>query len=110
MVPIKRDKHLAGVAQWTEHGLRTKGSQVRFPVRAHAWVADQVPGWGHAGGNQLMYLSHRCFSPSLSLFSPLKINKIFFKKIIKSSKLGLQTDLRQKQGTVDEKNGGFYGQ
>ena len=24
-------------------GLRTKGSPVRFPVRAHAWVAGQVP-------------------------------------------------------------------
>ena len=24
-------------------GLRTKGSQVRFPMRAHAWVVGQVP-------------------------------------------------------------------
>ena len=40
---------LAGVAQWIEGrpaGLRTKGSLVRFPVRAYAWVAGQVPGWG----------------------------------------------------------------
>ena len=26
-------------------GLRTKRSLVRFPVRAHAWVAGQVPSW-----------------------------------------------------------------
>ena len=26
--------------------LRTKGSLVRFPVRAHAWVSGQVPSWG----------------------------------------------------------------
>ena len=37
---------LAGVAQWIELGLRTKGSPVRFPVRAHAWVAGQVPSGG----------------------------------------------------------------
>ena len=27
-------------------GLRTKGSLVQFPVRAHAWVAGQVPSGG----------------------------------------------------------------
>ena len=27
-------------------GLRAKGSLVQFPVRAHAWVAGQVPRWG----------------------------------------------------------------
>ena len=37
---------LAGVAQWTEHGLRTKGLLVRFLVRAHAWVVGQVPNRG----------------------------------------------------------------
>ena len=26
--------------------LQTKGSPVQFPVRAHAWVAGQVPSWG----------------------------------------------------------------
>ena len=31
-------------------------SQVQFPVRAHTWVAGQVPSWGRARGNQLMYL------------------------------------------------------
>ena len=28
--------------------LQTKRSLVRFPVRAHAWVADLVPIWGRA--------------------------------------------------------------
>ena len=42
--PVKKYRlALAGVAQWIEHGLRTKGSLVRFPVKAHAWVAGQVP-------------------------------------------------------------------
>ena len=27
-------------------GLGIKGSQVRFPVRAHAWAAGQVPNRG----------------------------------------------------------------
>ena len=39
-------------------GLRTKGSPVRFPVRAHAWVSGQVPSRGPARGNHaLMFLS-----------------------------------------------------
>ena len=38
---------LAGVAQWIEHRLQTKGSPLRFPVRAHVWVAGQVPTRGH---------------------------------------------------------------
>ena len=29
--------------------LRSKGSQVRFPVRAHAWVSGQVPSGGCTG-------------------------------------------------------------
>ena len=37
---------LAGVAQWIELGLGTKGSLVRFTVRARAWVAGQVPRMG----------------------------------------------------------------
>ena len=49
---------LAGVAQWIECRLQTKGSPVRFPVRAHAWVSGQVPGGGHMRGNYtLMFLS-----------------------------------------------------
>ena len=62
---------LAGVAQWIESGLRTKGSPVRFPVRAHAWVAGQVPSGGHVRSNHtLMFLSL-----SFSLPSPLSKNK-----------------------------------
>ena len=53
--------------------LWTKRSLVRFPVRAHACVAGQVPSGGRARGNHtLMFLSL-----SLSFSSPLKINKIF---------------------------------
>ena len=32
-------------------GLRTKGSPVWFPVRAHAWVAGQVPSGGAQEAN-----------------------------------------------------------
>ena len=32
-------------------GLQTERSLVRFPVRAHAWVAGQAPTWGHVRGN-----------------------------------------------------------
>ena len=50
--------------------LRTKGLPVQFPVRAHAWVAGQVPSRGHVRGNHtLMFLS------SFSLPSPLSKNK-----------------------------------
>ena len=31
-------------------GLRTKGSPVQFPVRAHAWVVGQVPSIGCVRG------------------------------------------------------------
>ena len=52
-------------------GLRTKGSPVRFPVGAHAWVAVQVPSGGHVRGNRtLMFLSL-----SFSLPSSLSKNK-----------------------------------
>ena len=62
---------LAGVAQWIERGLQTRGLLVRFPVRAQAWVAGQVPSGGHVRGNHtLIFLS---LSPSLPL--SLKINK-----------------------------------
>ena len=44
------------------HGLRaglwSKRSLVWFPVRAHAWIVDQVPSWGHVRGNHtLMFFS-----------------------------------------------------
>ena len=58
---------LAGVAQWLSTSLKTKGSPVRFPVRAHAWVVGQVPSRGCMRGNHtLMFLSL-----SFSFSSPL---------------------------------------
>ena len=52
-------------------GLCTKGSLVRFPVRAHAWLAGQVLSGGHLRGNHtLMFLSL-----SFSFPSPLSKNK-----------------------------------
>ena len=67
----KKKNHLAGVAQWIERGLQSKGLPVRFPVRAHVWVAGQVPSGGHTRGNHtLIFLS---LSPSLPL--SLKINQ-----------------------------------
>ena len=57
--------------------LGTEKSPVQFPFRAHAWVAGQVPGWGHKRGNQWLFLTHQCFSSSLPPLLPLflKINK-----------------------------------
>ena len=37
---------LAGVAQWIECRLQTKGSQVGFPVMGYAWVCRPGPQWG----------------------------------------------------------------
>ena len=45
--------------------LWTKRSLVRFPVRAHAWVAGWVPSWGCGRGNRSMYLFLSLFLPSL---------------------------------------------
>ena len=59
---------LAGVAQWIERQPATERSLVLVPVRAHAWVAGQVTGWGHERGNRSMFLLHT--DPSLP-FSPL---------------------------------------
>ena len=62
---------LAGVAQWIEHGLQTKGLPVRFPVRAHAWVVGQVPSGGHMRVNHTLIF----LSLSFSLPSSLPKNK-----------------------------------
>ena len=51
--------------------LQTTGSLVRCPVRAHAWVAGQVPSKGCARGNNTLMF----FSLSFSLPSPLSKNK-----------------------------------
>ena len=40
----------------------------RFPVKAHTWVASQVPSWGCVRGNRSMYFSH--IDVSLPLFPP----------------------------------------
>ena len=49
-------------------GLGSKGSQVWFPVRGHAWIVDRAPSGGHMRGNHtLMFL----FLPP----SPLSKNK-----------------------------------
>ena len=45
-------------------GLGTERWLVWFPVRAHAWVVGQVPGWGRARGNQWMFLSLSFSLPS----------------------------------------------
>ena len=50
-------------------GLRTKGSLVQFPVRAHAWVVGQVPSRGRMRGN------HTLIFLSFSLPSSLSKNK-----------------------------------
>ena len=58
MKTIKNNLALAGVAQWIEHGLPTKGLPVQFPVRAQAWVADQVPSrWRTRGNHTLLFPS-----------------------------------------------------
>ena len=68
---------MAGVAQWTECQPVDHRPSVRLLVRAHPWVAGQVPSRGRARGKRiLMFLS---LSPSLPL--SLKINKKKFKKI-----------------------------
>ena len=52
--------------------LQTERSPVRFLVRAHAWVASQVPSSGCVSGNHtLLFVS---LSPSLPL--SLKISKM----------------------------------
>ena len=61
---------LAGVTQWIERGLQTKGLLVRFPVRAHAWVAGPRPQWGPHERQP-----HIDISLSFSLPSPLSENK-----------------------------------
>ena len=58
-------------------GLRTKGSPVQFPVRAHAWVAGQVPSRGNMRGNHTLMFLFLSFSLPLSLKI---IHKILKKK------------------------------
>ena len=68
---LKSSQTLAGVAQWIERGFVNQRVLVRFPVRAYAWVAGQIPSVGCTRGNHtLMFLS---LSPSLPC--SLKISK-----------------------------------
>ena len=46
---------------------QSERSPVRFPVRAHAWVAGQVPSGGCVGGNYTMMFFSLSLSPSLPL-------------------------------------------
>ena len=63
---------MAGVAQCIEYQPVNQRIADSIPVRAHAWVAGQVPRRELAGGNHtLMFLF---LVPFTSL---LKINKIF---------------------------------
>ena len=49
---------LAGVAQWIECQPGNRRFAGVIPGQAHAWAVGQVLSWGHARGNQLMYLTH----------------------------------------------------
>ena len=89
---IRKDKILPFVTTWTDlenimpsepwlvwfsglsASLWTKRSQVRFPVRAHAWVVGQVPGWQLTRDNHTLVFLFLSFS----IPSPLSKNK--FKK------------------------------
>ena len=51
---------------------QTEGSPVRFHIRALAWVADEVPGWG-ARERQVIDVFSSSFPPSHPL--SVKINK-----------------------------------
>ena len=64
-------------------GLRTKGLPVRFPLRAHAWVAVQVPsgGGGARGSHTLIFLSLSFSLPSPLPKSKLETFKIVFKNV-----------------------------
>ena len=72
LLPIENHRAaLAAAAQWIEHWPVSQRSPVQFPLRAHAWVAGQVPTQGHMRGTlTLMFLSL-----SFSLPSPLPENK-----------------------------------
>ena len=59
-------------------GRQTKGSLVQFPVKAHAWVAGQVPSGRHVRCNHTLMSLSLSLPPSLPLC--LKINKILKKK------------------------------
>ena len=62
-----REAALGDMAQWSEYQPENQRSLVQFPVRAHAWVAGQVPSRGHARGYQTLILLSLSFSLPFSL-------------------------------------------
>ena len=79
LIGIKNNNSaLAGIAQWIERELQTEGLLVRFPIRAHAWVAGPGPQWGPHEKQP-----HVDISLSFSLPSPLSKNK--YKKSLKKN-------------------------
>ena len=54
-------------------GLRSERSPGPFLVRAHGWVAGQIPSWGHVRGDQSVSLS--CTDVSLPFSLTLFKNK-----------------------------------
>ena len=63
--------------------LQTKGSPVRFPVRAHAWVVGQVPSRGHVRGNHTLMFSYLLSLPSLKIHTlNLKKKKFHSTKLL----------------------------
>ena len=77
---------LAGVAQWIKCCLQTKGLQVQFQVRAHAWVSGQVPDWGHVKSNTLSFLSFSL--PRLITVSPSDILSTIQAETLNSIRIG----------------------
>ena len=67
-------------------GLRSKGWLVRFPVRACAWVAGQVPSKECARGNHTIMFLSLFFSPP----SHLKIKKVNYFLITNSFVFGIK--------------------
>ena len=67
---LKSKCTLVAVAQWIECQLQTKKALVRFPVRAHAWVAGRREATDQCISCTLMFLSF-----SFSLPFPLSKNK-----------------------------------
>ena len=73
--------------------LRSKGSLVRFPVRAYAWIAVQVPSWGCWRGNHILIF----LSLSFSLLSPLSKNRYISKYLKKRNANFLKKEKKNQQ-------------
>ena len=65
---------LASDAQFVGHCPTKERKLVQFLVRAGTWVADPVPGWGCALGNQSMLLLPISISLPLSSSLPFSLN------------------------------------